>query len=142
MAKAVLKTKENDEDVEAFIASVADPQQRDDCRALIKLLQQITKHPPKMWGASIVGFGSYHYKYASGREGDWFVAGFSPRKGSLSIYVMSGFSHFEDELAQLGKHKLGKCCLYLKRLEDADPKVLKSMLRDSVKYMKKHYPCT
>ena len=101
------------------------------------MMKEITGESPKMWGPSIVGFGSYHYKYDSGREGDWFVAGFSPRKQSLTLYIMSGFRRYDELLAKLGKHTHGKSCLYIKKLEDVDMSVLKEMVAQSVKYVSK-----
>jgi hypothetical protein len=95
---------------------------------------------PRMWGDSLIGFGNYHYKYDSGREGNWFVAGFSPRKANISVYLMCGLDHVAKQLETLGKHKRGKGCLYIKRLEDIDQKVLASMIKESVAYLKKRYP--
>ena len=99
-------------------------------------MKKITKEQPKMWGTSIVGFGSYHYKYASGREGDFFLTGFSPRKQSLTLYIMSGFKRYEELMKKLGKYEIGSCCLYINKLEDVDIKVLKALITESVKYMK------
>jgi hypothetical protein len=100
-------------------------------------MKTITKSEPQMWGTSIVGFGSYHFKYKSGREGDWFITGFSPRKQSLTLYIMSGFGRYDELLNKLGKYKTGKSCLYIKRLEDVDIKVLGKIIRESVKRMSK-----
>lgn len=100
--------------------TVGDPQKRKDCDTLVKLMKGITKAEPKMWGDSIVGFGNYHYKYASGREGDWFQAGFSPRKQNLTLYIMTGNKRHSVLMQKLGKHKIGKSCLYIKKLEDVD----------------------
>ena len=138
---AELKTKMTSASAAKFIAGIEDEQMRRECQTLNKLLRRITEKPPKMWGESIVGYGSYHYKYASGREGDWFIAGFSPRKQNLTIYVMAGFSQHKKLLDKLGKHKLGKCCLYLKRLDDLDPEVLEELLTCSVEFMQKNYSC-
>jgi hypothetical protein len=134
---AELKTKVNKASVDKFIKGVKDEQTRDDCFKIAEMMQKITKAEPKMWGTSIVGFGTYHYKGASGREGDWFVAGFSPRKQNLTLYIMTGFDEYEDLLAKLGKHSTGKACLYIKRLADVDLKVLKELITKSVKHMQK-----
>ena len=134
---AELKTKVNKASVDKFINGVKDEQTRDDCFKIAEIMQKATKAEPKMWGTSIVGFGSYHYKGASGREGDWFVAGFSPRKQNLTLYIMTGFDEYEDLLAKLGKHSTGKACLYIKRLADVDLKVLKELITKSVKHMQK-----
>ena len=104
------------------------------------MMREATGKRAKMWGSSIVGFGEYHYKYASGREGDFMIVGFSPRKSSLTLYIMPGFSGYKDDLAKLGKYKTGKSCLYIKRLDDVDEKVLKRLIRKSVREMKKKYP--
>ncbi len=130
---ADLKTRVNDASVEKFIQSISDEQQREDCHVLLKLMRQITKAEPKMWGSSIVGFGSYHYKYESGREGDWFLTGFSPRKQNLTIYIMTGFEDYSDLLKKLGKHSVGKSCLYIKRLEQIDLAVLKNLIEESIR---------
>jgi len=129
---AELKTKMNEKSVAAFLDSVTDPKQRQDSQLILDLMQQITQAEPKMWGEAIIGFGSYHYKYASGREGDWFLTGFSPRKQNLTIYLMSGFEPFGDLLGQLGKFKTGKGCLYLKKIEDVNWDVLKKLIQASV----------
>lgn len=131
-----LKTKAAKASVDKFLRSIKDEQMRADCIRIAELMQKVTKAEPKMWGASIVGFGDYHYKYASGREGDWFLSGFSPRKQAITLYLMSGFDEFADPLAKLGKYSTGKGCLYLKRLADGDIKVLKELIARSVKKMK------
>ena len=136
---AELKTKVNDGSVQDFINAIEDEQKRVDSLRLLKIMEDITGEPSKMWGSSIVGFGTYRYKYASGREGDWMLTGFSPRKTSISIYIMSGFDKMVGELATLGKHKIGKGCLYIKRLDDIDEKVIISMIKKSVRFMKKRY---
>ena len=137
MAKqAEVKTKVNDGSVEGFLNSVADEQKREDCFEILKLMKQVTKETPKMWGSSIVGFGSYHYKGASGREGDWMLIGFSPRKQNLTLYLMHGFDVHKDLLKKLGKHKTSMGCLYIKNLDDVDKKVLKELFTESVKRMK------
>ena len=132
-----LKTRPNRRSVEKFLAGVEDPERRADCLALVELMREVTGEEPRMWGPSIVGFGSYHYRYASGREGDWFLAGFSPRARDLTLYITSGFSRHEELMARLGKHKKGKSCLYLKRLADVDRKVLARLVRESAKHVKK-----
>ncbi|RJP53850.1 MAG: DUF1801 domain-containing protein [Anaerolineaceae bacterium] len=138
MAKNVeLKTKKNEASVKDFINSIKDEQTRKDCSEILKIMKQATKAEPKMWGASIVGFGEYHYKYASGREGDWMLTGFSPRKQNLTLYIMAGFDRYDKLLKKLGKYTTGKSCLYIKRLADVDKKVLKELVTESVKVMKK-----
>jgi len=139
--KSELKTRENDASVAAFLEREPDAARRAECAALLAMMQRISGAPPRMWGKSMVGFGQYHYVYATGREGDWFVIGFSPRKQNLAIYLMCGFEVLAADLEKLGKHKLGKCCLYLKQLGDIDLKVLERLLRSCVKHMKKHQAC-
>jgi hypothetical protein len=134
--KAELKTKVNDESVEGFLNSVADKQKREDCFEILELMKQVTKETPKMWGSSIVGFGSYHYKGASGREGDWMLTGFSPRKENLTLYIMGGFDLYKDLLQNLGKYKTSVGCLYIKKLDDVDREVLKELVAESVRTMK------
>ena len=136
---AELKTKLNDDSVEDFLNAVEDEQKRNDSYQLVKMMEEITGEPAKMWGDAIVGFGSYHYVYASGREGDWLLTGFSPRKANLSVYLMAGFDQFGNELNALGKHKSSKGCLYVKRLSDIDEKVLRKMIKKSNEIMKKRY---
>ena len=130
------KTKKTDASVEAFLDAVADPRRREDARAVLALMKRITGEEPKMWGPSIVGFGSYTYTYASGRTGDWPIAGFSPRKQALTLYVMPGFEKDADLMKRLGKHKTGKSCLYLNRLADVDAGVLEELVRRSVERMR------
>jgi hypothetical protein len=134
---AELKTKVNDASVTDFLNTVEDEEKRKDCFEVVKIMRQATKAEPKMWGTSIVGFGSYHYKYASGQEGDWMMVGFSPRKQNLTLYIMPGFERYKALLGKLGKHSTGKSCLYVKRLKDVDTKVLKELVNESVKAMKK-----
>lgn len=134
------KTQPTDADPRAFIAGVEDEQKRADCEVLLEMMERVSGEPPVMWGDSIVGFGSYHYKYASGREGDHLLTGFSPRKANLTIYIMPGFKRYEDELSGLGKHKHSVSCLYVKRLSDIDLDVLEPMVADSVKRMREMYP--
>ncbi len=136
MAKAELKTKVNDASVTKFLNSVTDEQKRNDCFEILKIMKQVTKEEPRMWGASIVGFGSYHYKGKSGREGDWMLTGFSPRKQNLTLYLMGGFDTHKDLLKKLGKFTTSVGCLYIKKLDDVDKKVLKELVAASVKTMK------
>ncbi len=128
------KTTKNDLSVDAFIDGVEDKQKQADCRVLIEVMKQVTSDEPKMWGPSIVGFGSYHYKYASGREGDWFHVGFSPRKQNLTMYITDGFEAYREQLAELGKFKTGKSCLYVKKLDDVNMDVLRELIEASVKH--------
>ena len=130
-----LKTQKNDASVEDFLNSVEPEKKREDCFAIIEMMKQVTGEEAVMWGASIVGFGSYHYKYASGRENDWFLVGFSPRKQNLTLYIMSGFDHYDALLSDLGKYKTGKSCLYLNKLEDVDEGVLRELIKQSVDHM-------
>jgi hypothetical protein len=133
---AELKTKQTDESVTEFLNSVPDEKKRQDSFAILELMTEVTGAEPRMWGDSIVGFGSYHYRYASGREGDWFVTGFSPRKQNLTLYIMAGFDNYDQLLQNLGKHKTGKSCLYIKRLEDVDLDTLRELVSQSVQHMK------
>jgi Domain of unknown function (DU1801) len=133
---AELKTKLNDANVDRFLQTVKDEATRADCYQILEMMQKATRAEPKMWGTSIIGFGLQHYKYESGREGDWFVTGFSPRKQNLTLYIGSGFEGYEELLGQLGKHSLGKGCLYIKKLADVDTKVLKKLITNSVKQKK------
>jgi hypothetical protein len=137
---AELKTRENDGDVISFLNKIENEQRRRDCFELLEFLTEITGEKPKMWGPGIVGFGNYHYKYESGREGDWFLIGFSPRKQNLTIYIMSGFKILEDIMHDLGKYKTGSSCLYVKKLSDIDKGKFKLLVERSNAYMKKIYP--
>jgi hypothetical protein len=134
------KTVETGADVEAFLNAVPDERKRADSFAILKLMQDVTGEEAKMWGDSIVGFGRYHYKYASGREGDFMLAGFAPRKQNLSLYILSGFDDFDDLRDRLGKHKVGKACLYINKLSDIDEEVLRQMVRQSVEHMRQTNP--
>ena len=134
---AELKTKRNKGDVEAFLNSVPDEKKRQDSFMVMELMKQVTGKEPEMWGDSIVGFGSYHYKYASGREGDWFITGFSPRKQNLTLYIMSGFDEYDQLLNRLGKHSTGKSCLYIKKIEDVDVSVLKELVKRSAEHIER-----
>ena len=126
------KTQPTRTSVSAFLNGIADEQQRKDAKAVARLMQDVSGEKPAMWGTSIVGFGKQHYKYASGREGDWFTAGFSPRKDSLTLYLTGGFQQHQPLLEKLGKHTTGKSCLYIKRLDDVDQKVLRQLVVRSV----------
>ena len=135
-----MKTTPTQASVDAFIEAVEDEQKRADSRAIAAMMSAATGAPGQMWGTSIVGFGRYHYRYASGREGDFMIAGFSPRKRALTLYIMAGFSEYDALLAQLGKHTIGKSCLYIKRLADVDQAVLREIVERSVQYIREKYP--
>ena len=137
-----LKTRPTDASVEAFLEAVDDEQKRSDARVVAGIMAEITGSTGVMWGSSIVGFGTYHYRYASGREGDFLETGFSPRKRALTLYVMAGFSEYEDLLGRLGKHTTGKSCLYVRRLADVDLDVLRDLLKRSVTYIRQKYSST
>lgn len=128
---AETKTTETDGDVDAFLAAVQPEGRRQDAVTLRALMERVTGQPARLWGPSIVGFGRYHYRYPSGREGDMAAAGFSPRKASTTVYVVDGFESYADELARLGPHTLGAACLYIKRLGDVDLGVLEQIVRRS-----------
>jgi hypothetical protein len=134
---AELKTKRTEKSVDGFLKSLKDEQKRQDCLMLVKLMRQATGAEPKMWGESIVGFGDYHYKYESGREADWFMTGFSPRKQNLTVYLMCGTERHPGLLKKLGKYKTGKGCLYFKRLADIDAAVLCAMVKHCLGQLKK-----
>jgi len=137
MAKtAEIKTKASDASVTDFLSNVDNEQKRKDCSEIVRIMEQITKEEPKMWGPSIVGFGSYHYKYESGREGDSPIMGFSPRKQNITLYILSDFERHQGLMKKLGKHSTGKACLYIKRLSDVDVDVLKELMTESLKVMK------
>jgi len=136
---AELKTKENDADVGAFLDTV-DEKRRGDCQHLRALMEEMTGEPARMWGKNIVGFGHYQYRYASGREGEWFRIGFAPRKQDLTLYVMDGYEGREEMLGRLGKHRTGKSCLYIKRLSDIDESVLRELITDSLASLAEKYP--
>ena len=139
---AELKTRPTDASVEAFLDAVEDERKRSDARVVAGMMAEITGATAVMWGSSIVGFGSYHYRYASGREGDFLETGFSPRKRALTLYVMAGFSEYDDLLDRLGKHTTGKSCLYVKRLSDIDLDVLRELLQRSVAHIREKYSAT
>lgn len=139
MAKSENKTKPTKVSPQAFLKAVEHPQRRADGQALLKFFNQVTGLKPKMWGPSIIGYGRYHYKYDSGREGDFLITGFSPRKSALTIYVMPGYRDMSDKLARLGKHKIGKSCLYINKLDNIDMDVLEEIVLDGLQYMRTNY---
>ncbi len=135
-----LKTKETTSSVQAFIKMIPDLEKRKDCLTLLKIFKEMTGEKPRLWGASIIGFGKYHYKSErSTQEGDWPLTGFSPRKQNLTIYIMPGFKEYGDILKNLGKYKTSVSCLYIKRLSDIDEKLLEKLIKKSVVEMKKRY---
>jgi Domain of unknown function (DU1801) len=133
---AELKTKQNDASVKEFLDKIPDKQKREDCLTIAKWMEEVTGAKPKMWGTSIVGFGTWRYKGASGREGDWMETGFSPRKNELTLYLIGGLDQQRDLLDQLGKHKTGMGCLYIKRLSDVHVPTLKKLIKNSVKQLR------
>jgi hypothetical protein len=137
---AETKTKPTPVNVADFIDAVENPVRRDDAKTVCAMLERITGEPPKMWGPSIIGFGSYHYKYDSGHEGDMCRLGFSPRKAELVLYILTDSDDEAEKLARLGKHKTGKSCLYIKKLSDVDMAVLEELSRDRLKHMDQAYP--
>ena len=136
------KTKPTAVTVESYLAAITDDVRREDCRVLTEMMQRLTGHPPTMWGTSIVGFGKYHYKYASGHEGDSCLIGYASRKGDISVYLLAGYETDETRalLAQLGRHKIGKACLYLRRLSDVQVPVLEQLMARSIAETKARYP--
>ncbi len=139
MAKADNKTKPTSVSVDGFLKSIEHETRRVDGFALLELFNRITGMKPKMWGPSIIGYGRYHYKYETGREGDFLITGFSPRKSALSIYIMPGYRDMSDKLARLGKHKIGKSCIYINKLADIDTAMLEEIVLDGIVYMKANY---
>jgi hypothetical protein len=133
---ADLKTAPTRASVRKFLDAIEQDQRRRDCDALLRMMKRITRANPVMWGPSIVGFGTYHYQSASGRGGDWFLTGFSPRKQALTVYVMAGFKRYGALMKRLGRHATGSSCLYLKRLDDVDLDVLEALIRESVRHVK------
>ncbi|MCH7879612.1 MAG: DUF1801 domain-containing protein [candidate division Zixibacteria bacterium] len=131
------KTKKNNLSVSAFLETVKDKDRRKDCDTMLKLMKEMTGEKPKMWGTSMVGFGEYHYKYDSGHEGDYFKTGFSPRKQSITLYIMPGFEKYPELMDKLGKHKVGKSCLYINSLDDIHIPTLKKLVKQSYQYMTK-----
>jgi len=134
------KTKKTDVNPQSYVAAIEKEDRRADCQKLMEMMAELTGMEPRMWGASIVGFGEYHYKYDSGREGDSIRIGFSSRAQNISIYIMPGYQDFSDELARLGKHKIGKACLYIKRLSDVDEAVLKEIMVKGLRLLEEKYP--
>ena len=132
------RTRATRDNVQAFLDAVVDPVKRADCMTLAELMEGLTGEKPVMWGSSIVGFGTYHYKYASGREGEWFQCGFSPRKQNLTIYLMGYLDSYGDQLKELGKFTHGKGCLYIKKLDDIDLDVLTTLITSSIAHLKDH----
>lgn len=133
------KTQPTDASVDDFIDAVENDRRRQDARTLLALMRDVTGEKPVMWGDSMVGFGQYHYRYDSGREGDWFLAGFAPRTSNLVVYIMSGFPHHADLMEKLGKHRTGSSCLYINKLDDVDLDVLRELVRRSVDHMRKEH---
>ena len=132
---AQLKTQPTDHNVVDFLNGVENAKRREDSFEVLALMREITGEEPLMWGSSIIGFGCYQYKYASGHAGEWFVTGFSPRKQALTLYIMSGFSEYDELLSRLGKHTTGKACLYIKKIEDVDMNVLRELIEKSVEHV-------
>ncbi len=132
------KTRETEESVQGFLDSLDDDQKREDSIQLIDIISGLTKEQPKMWGPSIIGFGSYRIRYASGKESDWFLVGFSPRKQNLTLYLLDDAKDEEELLSQIGPHKTGKCCLYFKRLEVVHLPTLKKLIRKTLKRRRKN----
>lgn len=137
---AELKTKATNASIDDYLASRASPEQLEDCKALMALYQRVTKEPPKMWGPSIVGYGSYKYKYASGHSGEMAQGGFAIRGKDLVVYIFADSGEQAKLRAKLGKHKMGKSCLYFRRLADLDPKVLEALIASSLAEVKRRYP--
>lgn len=135
-----LKTTANDASVSDFLESIPNQQVRSDCQTIVQIMEHASSSSAKMWGSSIVGFGTYHYQYASGREADWMRIGFSPRKQNIVLYISNGYQEYEELLAQLGKHSVGKSCLYIKKLVDVDLPTLEKLIQGSVKQMLEKYP--
>ena len=133
------KTRATIASVTEFINAIEDRQKRADARKVAAIMRRVTGKRAKMWGSSIVGYGTYHYKYESGREGDFMITGFSPRRQALTVYILAGFGRFDTLMGKLGKYKTGKSCLYIKRLSDVDEKVLEKLIDGSVKYMRNNY---
>lgn len=136
------KTQPTRQKVSEFIAGIENPGRRSDCKELMKLMRDITRKRATMWGPGIVGFGKYHYKYASGREGDFFLTGFAPRKQALTVYIINGFETHAALMKKLGKFKTGRSCLYVKSLDDIDRGVLAELVTESVAYMREKYPAS
>jgi len=136
---AELKTTPSDDSVLDFLATIEEEQKRDDCYEIMNMMEEVSGEQPKMWGKSIIGYGTYHYKYASGREGDWMRIAFSPRKQNLTLYLMAGVERHPELLEKIGKYKNGKSCFYIKKLDDVDRDVLKELMIASLEEMEKTY---
>lgn len=136
---AELKTRAGDEDVDAFLAGIEDESRREDCRAVVSLMREVTGEEPRLWSGGMIGFGSYHYRYESGREGDWFLTGVSPRKQNLTLYILPGHERYPDLMERLGRCKTGKSCIYVKTLEDIDTAVLRELVARSVEHLRRTY---
>ena len=130
------KTQRNDGDVMAYLESLENKRRREDSLVIKAMMEDVTGEPAEMWGSSIVGFGSYHYRYESGREGEFMLSGFAPRVQSLTLYIMGGHERYEELFARLGKHRTGKSCLYINKLADVDLDVLREIIVESVAYMR------
>ena len=130
------KTQRNDGDVLAYLTSVENKRRREDSLVVMKMMEAVTGEPAEMWGTAIVGFGNYHYRYASGREGDFMLTGFAPRKAALTLYIMGGHERYQELMARLGKHRTGRACLYINKLADVDLDVLRELIAESVEYMR------
>jgi hypothetical protein len=133
---STLKTQQNEGDVGAYLSELTDAQQQHDCRWLIETMEKITGQPPKMWGKQLIGFDVYQYKQSNGKPGSWFLTGFGPRKGNISIYIMTGFDKYPDLMERLGKYKTGVGCLYIKKLDDVNRELLKELIQTSYERMK------
>lgn len=139
MAKSKNKTVANNNSVAEFIQQIIDTKKQQQTKDIVSMMQECTGEEPVMWGTSIIGFGTYHYRYDSGREGDFMKAGFSPRKSNFSLYIMSGMKRFPELMDKLGKYKTGKSCLYIKDIGDVDTEILKKLIKESYNYMTKKY---
>lgn len=133
-------TRKTTQSAAAFLTAIDDPVRRADCKAVARMMRAANGCNAKMWGKNMIGFGSYKYKYASGREGSWFMCGFSPRKQALTLYIMPGFEIFDALMKKRGKYKTGKSCLYIKSLAEIDEKILHTLITESVRYMQRKYP--
>lgn len=134
------KNQQNDSSVAAFLNQVVDERKRQDSYIILKLMEELSGHPPKMWGESIIGFGAYHYKYESGREGDFLRIGFAPRKQNIALYLIAGANRDADLLQKLGKYKTGVSCLYINKLADVNLDVLRTLITNSLAHMSENYP--
>lgn len=131
---AELKTQKTEQDVEAYLSTVENEKRRQDSFTVMELMKEVTGEEPKLWGSGIIGFGDHHYKYESGREGDWFQVGFSPRKNALTLYITAGFDNYDNLLNNLGKFKTGKACLYVNKIEDINLDTLRQLVAQSVEH--------